>query len=120
MRGLTSAAGVMLDTSAGRADLVLGGAATSLEEAFVFPNPYKGVGPGGDEGVNFGGLPEQATIRVFTLQGIQIRKLDHHNSSGATHWDLANEQGDPVAAGVYLFTIESSGQTKRGKLAILR
>ncbi len=120
LRNLIGESGVPLDTTSGRADLILGGAAASIADAYVFPNPYKGAGPAGEAGVLFAGLPVQATIRVFTLQGMLVRKIEHHNASGASRWDLANDSGKPVSGGVYLYTIDSGGETVRGKLAVLR
>jgi hypothetical protein len=120
LRGIANVAGTPLDTTSGQADLLLREPAASLDNAYVFPNPYKGVGAGGDPGVVFGALPVQATIRVITLHGTLVRKIEHNDATGGTRWDLANEKGDPVASGVYLYTIESSGRTIRGKLAVLR
>ena len=120
LRGVFSEAGVALDTTSGSADLLLGGAANSIDDAFVFPNPFKGIGPNGETGVHFAGLPERATIRIFTLQGTLVRKIEHNNFSGAEQWNLKNENDESIASGIYLYTIESDGSTKRGKLAILR
>ena len=120
LRNLTNASGVPMDTTAGHADLVLGGAAQSISEIFVYPNPYRGAGPNGEPVVVFAGLPEQATIRIFTLQGTLVRKLDHQNSTGATRWDLTNDQGEAIASGVYLYSAVSNGETVRGKFAIMR
>ncbi len=120
LRNLTNASGAPMDTSAGRADLVLGGAAESIADIFVYPNPYRGAGPNGEQVVVFAGLPEQATIRIFTIQGTLVRRLDHQNSTGAARWDLTNDQGEAVASGVYLYSAVSSGETVRGKFAIMR
>ena len=120
LRNLRSAIGIPMDTLAGRADLLLGGAAADISEAYVFPNPYKGSGPNGEQCIMFAGLPEKATIRVFTLRGTLVKKIEHENSSGASRWFLDNENHDRVASGVYLYSIEANGQKSRGKLAILR
>jgi hypothetical protein len=120
LRNITNEAGVALDTTAGQSDVVVGGAASSLDDAYVFPNPYKGNGAGGEPGILFAALPVRATIRVFTIQGTLVRRLEHRSDSGAARWDLANEDGEAVAGGVYLYTIESDGHTVRGKLAVLR
>ncbi len=121
LRGMTDTSGVPLDTTQGRADVALLSKQTNqLSDAYVFPNPYKGTGAGGTQGVLFAALPPQATIRVFTLHGTLVRKIEHHDASGASRWDLNNEKGETVASGVYLYAIESSGRTVRGKLAILR
>ena len=120
LRNLTSVDGIPMDTSAGRADIVLGGAAPDISQVFVYPNPYRGIGPDGEHVVVFAGLPERATIRVFTVQGLLVRTIEHQNSTGASRWDLKNDDGDAIASGVYLFTAENGGETVRGKLAVMR
>jgi hypothetical protein len=120
LRNLGNDSGVPMDTTAGRADLLLGGKATGIESAYVFPNPFRGAGARGAQGVMFAGLPEQATIRVFTLQGTLVCEIEHGNLSGGTRWDLTNENGEPVASGVYLYTIHSGDNVVRGKLAVMR
>jgi hypothetical protein len=120
LRNLANAAGIPMDTSAGQADLVLGGAATTIAGIFVYPNPYRGSGPNGEPVIMFAGLPEHATIRIFTMQGTLVKEIAHSSASGAARWDLNNGQGKAVASGVYLFAAESGGETVRGKFAILR
>jgi hypothetical protein len=120
MRNLTNDAGVPMDSTAGRADLLLGGTAASISDAYVFPNPYKGIGAGGGNGVMFAGMPAQATIRIFALNGLLVRKIEHANQNGGSRWDLNNESGEPIASGVYLYTIHSGDEVVRGKLAVMR
>ncbi|RQV98182.1 T9SS C-terminal target domain-containing protein [bacterium] len=120
IRGVTNQSGIEIDTTSGQADLILGGAAVNLNDAYVFPNPYRGVGAGGGEGVHFAGLPEKATIRIFTIQGRLIKEIEHAGFSGAADWDLANDRGDRIASGVYLYVIKSGDDEVRGKLAVMR
>jgi hypothetical protein len=118
--GIYGEDGLPLDSTGSAEYLVLGGAASSISDAFVFPNPYKGVGPNGEQCVYFAGLPGQATIRVFTLRGTLVKKIEHSNFTGAARWELENEDHEQVASGVYLYTIEANDQTKRGKIALMR
>ncbi len=120
LTNLKSATGVPLDTSAGRASLLLSRPESSLENVYVYPNPYAGVGPNGTKSIMFAALPESATIRIFTIHGTVVRELLHQNSVGGTAWDLKNSDGNDVASGVYLYSIESSGEIARGKFAVLR
>jgi hypothetical protein len=119
LRNLANVSGVPMDTSGGRADLILGGAAQGISDIFVYPNPYRGSGRNGEPVITFAGLPEHATIRIFTLQGTLVKTIEHSNGSGAAPWNLLNNHGEAVAAGVYLFSAESNGETNRGKFAIL-
>jgi hypothetical protein len=119
LRNLYSQNGIPLDTTEG-ANLNLVAPGESVDDAYVYPNPFKGIGPDGGRSVFFAGLPEQATIRIFSLQGIHLRTLEHRNLAGAERWDLATDKGEQVAGGIYLYTIESQGKTVRGKVAVLR
>jgi hypothetical protein len=102
------------------ASILIGGPFASLASAYVYPNPFAGRGPDGREAVMFAGLPEKVKIRLFDLRGVLIREINHDNSLGGTLWDMTNADGDRVASGVYIYTLESAGETVRGKLAILR
>jgi subtilisin family serine protease len=120
LRNLRSQQGVPMDTTAGRADILIGGATTSLAGVYVYPNPFAEHGAGGEEAVMFAGMPEHALIRIFDLRGVLVRELPHDNALGGARWDLTNDQHDQVASGVYVYTIESGGEKTHGKLAVLR
>jgi hypothetical protein len=97
-------------TPAARAD-------DSLADAFAFPVPYR---PSDGPDIVFTNLPDAVSIRIFTLNGDIVRNLSSDASGGQLEWNVANEDGDPVLSGVYLYLIESGGQTKRGKLLVIR
>ncbi|NUO18371.1 S8 family serine peptidase [bacterium] len=94
--------------------------AQDLDNAYVYPNPFKGSGAFGSTGVFFAALPVDASIRIYSLQGKLIRKLEHKSASGHEEWDLLTEDGQTVASGIYLYRIEANGQEKLGKLAVIR
>jgi hypothetical protein len=82
----------------------------------VFPNPYYGLNTRETSSqarfVTFNHLPEQATIRIFNLAGVLVRTLIKDpttaNPTSPQHfqWNLQNENGLPVASGIYLVYIE--------------
>ena len=103
---------------------------------YVYPNPYRldadyrGRGFEGREdaarmpdrtrAVHFANLPEDCTIRVYTLDGDLVRAIDHH---GGAHdeWDLITRNRQIVVSGLYYWTVDSPGQqTQIGKLVVLR
>ncbi len=116
--GVHSAEGVSLDSANGTA--LIEATALTLDDVYVYPNPYKGVGANGTDCVMFAGLTKEAAVYVFTLQGRLVTKLAGVNSDGGLPWCLENEAGESVASGVYLYTVDDGHQTRRGKLAILR
>ena len=63
------------------------------------------------------------TITVYDLLGNMLRNLvSEYQSSGlkSVQWDATNEQGQSVAAGVYLYRIESGSFTNTKKMILLK
>lgn len=90
----------------------------------AFPNPYFGFSrletSRFQKFVTFTHLPERATIRIFTLAGIPVRVIEHDSPSQFERWDLTNQEGIPVASGIYLVHIDTPYGEKVLKLAIVQ
>jgi len=92
----------------------------------VFPNPYYGVNSQElnkyNRFVTFNHLPANATIRIFNLAGVMVRTIVHSGGDQYQRWDLANENGLPVASGLYIAYIDMPdlGTTKILKFAIIQ
>jgi hypothetical protein len=102
-----------------------GGSLTEAEEkalfdkVTVFPNPLYGynVGtsysnsPADEPFVTFSNLPEDVTIKIYSLAGNLLRSLNTSDKSSVTspfiRWDLQNESGLRVASGMYLAIVSS-------------
>ncbi|NOZ63140.1 MAG: T9SS type A sorting domain-containing protein [Calditrichaeota bacterium] len=91
----------------------------------VYPNPYfahtiseKALH---QEHVTFINLPEQCTIRIFTISGQLVRKIEHNDPNSTVHnWDLRNANNLPVASGFYIAYIEIPNVgTKILKMAVI-
>jgi hypothetical protein len=97
-----------------------------VDEINVFPNPYYGINTEElnkyNRFVTFTHMPEQAKVRIFNLAGVLVRTLDKEDPGQFVRWDLANEDGFPVASGLYIAYIElpELGTTKILKLAIIQ
>jgi hypothetical protein len=79
----------------------------------VFPNPYyarnvEEIDPL-RRFVTFTHLPETATIRIFTLAGDLVKKIDHQGGQ-FEQWDLRNDNDIPVASGIYIVHIDMGAQ----------
>ena len=59
-----------------------------------------------DNYVTFTHLPTKATIRIFNLAGIEVRKLEKDNSSQFMQWDLKNGSNLPVGSGLNIAHID--------------
>ncbi|MCK4546458.1 MAG: hypothetical protein KAW17_03360 [Candidatus Eisenbacteria sp.] len=114
----------------------------------VFPNPYHGdaVWDGARERERvlwFANLPERATIRIFSLSGDLVDRIDFDGASytggnvmalqpgvgerqvlsGAMcAWDLISSSDQPVASGLYMFTVtdDATGENFVGKFMVIR
>jgi len=119
-------------------------------EIGVYPNPYKlSAAWDGNTAVtkkiHFFNLPDQCSIRIYTLAGDIITELDHDSDtyqgddiawysnyagasgdrifSGGEHaWDILSESNQTITQGLYLFTVKdhSTGKIKKGKFAVLK
>jgi hypothetical protein len=100
-------------------------AKTDVGSINVFPNPYIGFNPleknKYERFVTFSHLPTKATIRIFNLAGVLVRTLAKSSSDQFLQWDLKNESGFPVAAGMYIVYVDMPdlGSTKTLKLGVI-
>jgi len=85
----------------------------------VYPNPLYGynqltqyyTSTPDEPWVTFTNLPEQITIKIYSLSGSLLRTLTTDDKSAPTspflNWDLLNESGLRVASGMYLAIVSS-------------
>ncbi len=106
-----------------------------LEKVAVIPNPYIvsssfEVPPPsvfsagrGERRIYFMHLPNDCTIRIYTLNGELIRTIEHHTSifDGSEPWDLTTYEGLEIAYGIYVYHIDAGKiGTKVGKFAVIK
>ena len=87
----------------------------NLEDMAVYPNPVDGKPQ--DARVNFLKVPTDAEIYIYTVAGDLVKKFSYESS---TSWDLRNEDGRKVAAGIYIFYVKSGSNSGTGKFAVIR
>lgn len=110
-----------------------------LDNIKVVPNPYfitnKSVTQEGTDRIFFTNLPAECTIRIYTLVGEFVRKIEHDsfaspfpddasvqgNTGGTEPFDLLTYNQQALASGIYIYHVdaENIGQ-KIGKFAIIR
>jgi hypothetical protein len=85
----------------------------------VYPNPLYGFNvatsytnsPSDEPFVTFSNLPEEITVRIYSLSGQLLRTLTQADKSSPTspfiRWDLQNESALRVASGLYLAVVNS-------------
>ncbi len=69
--------------------------------------------------IQFTGLPQQATIKIFNSNGDLINTLTKDNDSSILEWDVKNEYSQLVAAGVYFYVIISPIGSTTGKFFVI-
>jgi hypothetical protein len=104
------------------------------DEIKVVPNPYRGGAawdlvpserdPSGTR-IAFRNLPRDdrpVSLRIYTLSGDLVQEVEHETSGGdgTYFWDLISRSGQNVASGVYLYSVQHSGKTCRGRFVIIR
>lgn len=101
-------------------------AVDDVKKINVFPNPYYAYNPSElnrtENFVTFTHLPQEATIRIFNLAGVQVRKIEKNSDSQFERWDLQNESGLPVASGIYFVHVDMPklGTVKNLKVFIVQ
>lgn len=107
----------------------------ALSRVKVVPNPYVAassfeVAPPavfsmgrGERRVDFIHLPQECTINIYTLAGDHVKTLEHAGTlfDGTTSWNLLNEEDQDIAAGYYIYHIETpAGDEHVGRMAVIK
>ncbi len=104
--------------------IVASTASQNLKKIKVVPNPYLGYAKwethSGEHKIQFADIPDNCTIRIYTLAGELIRTIDHNDGTGTEDWDMLSEAGRGIASGVYLYHVESQYGNFTGKFAVIK
>lgn len=102
------------------------------EAPYVVPNPYVGaasfepqrfaVNGRGERRIEFRGLPQSCTIRIYTVRGDLVQTLTHDGSTdGYVPWNLRTKDNLDVAPGLYIYHVDAgSAGSVIGKFAIIK
>ena len=96
----------------------------AIEDIGITPNPYKGasayeVSQLTDQ-VRFTNMPNQATVRVFTVAGTLVRSMEKNSASASFPWDLTTDEGLPLASGMYIIHVETDLGEKVIKFGVVK
>lgn len=93
----------------------------NLDNAHAYPVPF--IPSQGHTKIIFANVTTIATIRIYSISGELVKTIRKSDpvSDKESWFPVANEQGQPVASGVYHFVIQAdTGEIKRGKLMIIK
>jgi len=107
---------------------------STMDNIRVVPNPYIATNTmepavhitslSQQRRLMFTNIPSQCTIKIFTVSGYLVDQIDVDNEPnyGIVHWDLLSREGLDIAAGMYVYHVESTltGDTKLGKFAVVK
>ena len=100
----------------------------------VVPNPYVGSNmmeeafssssQSQERKIMFTHLPSKCKIKIFTVSGVLVDEIEVDNDSndGKAYWDLTSNEGLEVAAGMYIYHVQSeiNSNYKMGKFGIIK
>lgn len=84
-----------------------------LERIKIVPNPFYAFNSLQTNAVNrfvtFRRLPEQCSIKIYTLNGDLIRTLEKNDRNSTMQYDLKNFDNVPISSGMYIALIDAPG-----------
>jgi hypothetical protein len=100
-------------------------AKANLDKISVFPNPYFGANELERDKyrkfVRFTNLPNQVTVRIYTIAGVFVNKIEKDDPSQWLDWNLLNIDNLPVATGIYIAHLDMPGiGEKIMKIAVIQ
>ncbi len=93
-------------------------AAANLDNVKAYPSPCDLRK--GHTGITFTNLESHTLLKVFNVSGELVYKVEQDTPSGTLFWNLTNQKNKTVS-GIYIYIIsDKKGNTKKGKIAIIR
>jgi ligand-binding sensor domain-containing protein len=93
--------------------------AANLSSVSGFPNPFRPD----EENARFyiDNLAEKSNVSIFTADGHLVKTIPPSEILGArVSWDGTNNEGDKVAAGIYVYLVTAKAGEAGGKIAVVR
>jgi len=88
----------------------------NLKDLIVYPQPVTM----NSEVVTFANITENTEIYIYDIHGHFIIKLKETDKNGGISWNIRNESGQAIAAGIYIYYAKNANESKTGKIAIIR
>jgi hypothetical protein len=101
-------------------------AARDMAKIKVVPDPYFAQYSSmvetsdGQSVIEFQNVPDNCTIRIYTLSGDLVQTLIHDTGTGTARWNLLSSGQQQVASGVYIYHVESPYGEKLGRFSVIK
>ncbi len=99
-------------------------ASEQLKDVKVVPNPYfvryEAETNADVSFLKFSEVPDECTVRIYTLAGDLVRTLENTTGTGYVEWDLLSLNCQQVASGIYIYHIESPYGERLGRFAVIK
>jgi hypothetical protein len=104
-------------------------ARAELANIRVVPDPYYAISGytrhgtweanQGEREIQFQHLPDQCTLRIYSLAGDLVRTFQHNDGTGTVSWNLLTDSGRLIASGIYIYHVESRYGDRLGRFAVI-
>lgn len=102
-----------------------------LNDIYVVPNPYvaysSSENPGrtrdkrGDREIQFRNLPPECTIRIYTITGELVDKIEKNDNGSIAYWNLLSSEGMRISYGVYIYHVDVPGVGEKiGRFGVIK
>ncbi len=87
-----------------------------LNDVAVYPNPANVRL--GQTRISFLRVPAESQISIYSVSGDLVKRFEYGGSNSS--WDLTNESGSPVSAGIYFIHVKAENNSGIAKVAVIR
>ncbi|MFH1282651.1 MAG: T9SS type A sorting domain-containing protein [bacterium] len=95
--------------------LIVKSAYRGVNQTRAYPVPFN---PVKNAGITFDKLPNQATIKIYTITGNLVKEINKNDASEKFVWNGKNSAGGTIASGIYIVYIDSPEGSKSIKIAV--
>ena len=101
-------------------------AARDLKNIRVVPDPYFATNDSRTETaegmtvLEFRNVPDECTVRIYTLAGDLVKTINHEDGTGVVRWDALSGDAQQVASGIYIYHVDSPYGERLGRFAIIK
>ncbi len=88
------------------------------DDVHIYPQPL--VLSKHHPSLTFSNLPEEATIHIFTANGLLLKSFMPPLGAHSYTWDLKTKSNQQVGSGIYLYRIVSPKGDKSGKFVVIK